>query len=386
MKINDFLFYTLEGDTASPPTNYVGEIFFLDPGTGALSFRQIDTAQEFDLQLPADASGPWDAQSQGAGYTIKTHDIYTAGGTDPSPQGVAVVTFADGNRFICEVEAVSPTTDVVFYQEPYHRLSFDGDQITQSDWDTYPIGTRITSIEGYVLDTSLGQPAAGSFSDGWWSLAQQVPAFPGRIGGAITPFAVVVHTTDMTPESWDALIHSWTTQLGPGDAAHFLIGRDAATGLIQLAPVTNNANHAGGSGHGNFVAGAQKWHPNSVSVGIEVHCAGAVQQVNGDWHLIEGGVAQGDPIPEEDVIPDPQRPGRGWHKVTDWQYDQLQKLLVGLETVLDALPDGCVAQSIEQPPAYGIFPTGRRVGHVSLDAANRGDPWPPTCDWMRALG
>ncbi len=182
MKINDFLFYTLEGDTASPPTTYVGEIVSLDPGTGALSFRQIDTGQEFDLQLPADVGGPWDAQSQGAGYTINTHDIYTAGGTDPSPQGVAVVTFADGNRFFCDVEAVSPTTDVVFYQEPYHRLSFDGDQITQSDWDTYPIGDQITSIEGYVLDTSLGQPTAGSFSDGWWSLAQQVPAFPGRIG------------------------------------------------------------------------------------------------------------------------------------------------------------------------------------------------------------
>jgi hypothetical protein len=285
MKINDFLFYALEGDTASPPTNYVGEISGLDPGTGALSFRAIDTGQEFDLQLPADISGPWDAQSQNADYVIQTHDVYTAAGTDPVPQGVAVVTFSDGNRFICQVEAVSPTTDVAFYQQPYHRFSFDGDQITQSDWDTYPVGGQITSIEAYVLDTSLGQPAAGSFSDGWWSLAQQVPAFPGRIGGTITPFAVVVHTTDMTPESWDALIQSWTTQLGPGDAAHFLIGRDAAADLIQLAPVTNNANHAGGPGHGNFVAGAQQWHPNSVSVGIEIHCAGAGQQVTvaGTW-------------------------------------------------------------------------------------------------------
>jgi hypothetical protein len=281
---------------------------------------------------------------------------------------------------------VSPTTDVVFYQQPYHRLSFDVNQITQSDWDTYPIGGQITSIEAYVLDTGPEQPAAGSFSNGWWSLAQQVPAFPGRIGGAITPFAVVVHTTDMTPESWHALIQSWTTQLGPGDAAHFLIGRDAAAGLIQLAPITNNANHAGGPGHGNFVAGTQQWHPNSVSVGIEIHCAGAVRQVNGDWRLVEDGVAQGNPIPDDDVIPDPQRPGRGWHKVTDYQYEQLGALLDGLETVLDALPAGCIAQSIEQPPAYGIFPTGRRVGHVSLDAANRGDPWPPTCDWIRARG
>jgi hypothetical protein len=32
----------------------------------------------------------------------------------------------------------------------------------------------------------------------------------------------------MTPESWDALIHNWTTQAGKGEAAHFLIGRDAS--------------------------------------------------------------------------------------------------------------------------------------------------------------
>jgi hypothetical protein len=399
MKINDFLFYSLEGDTASPPTTYVGEIIGLDPGTGALSFREIDTGQEFYSQLPADVSGPWDAQSQNADYVIKTHDVYTAAGTDPTAQGVAVVTFPDGNHYICQVEAASPTIDVVFYQQPYHRLSFDVDQIMQSDWDTYPVGGQITSIEAYVLDTGPGQPAAGSFPNGWWSLAQQVPAFPGRIGGAISPFAVVVHTTDMVPESWDGLIHRWTTEPDKGEAAHFLIGRDATAGVIQLVPITKNANHAGNNGlkpetmPGKFVAGTQEWYANSVSVGIEIHCAGGVRQVNGDWRLIEDGVAQGAPIPDDDVIPDPQRPGRGWHKVTDYQYEQLGALLDGLETVLYALPEGCVAQSFSGPagqpeatPGWGIFPTGRRVGHVSLDTYNRSDPWPPTCDWMRARG
>jgi len=359
MKVNDFLLYTLEGDAANPPTIYVAEIVSIDPGTGAFSFRQADTGQEFVCQLPADVSGSWQGQDgQGADVTINTHNIYTAGGT----------------------------IDVVFYQQPYHRLSFDNDAITQSDWDAYPVGDQILSIEGYVLDTSLGQPAAGVFNNGWWSLAQQLPAFAGRIGGVIAPFAVVVHTTDMVPETWNVLLHSWTTQLGAGDCAHFIIGRDAAAGMVQLAPITNNANHAGGNGHGSFVAGQQSWHPNTVAVGIEVHCAGSVRQINGDWHLVENGAVQGAAIADEDVIADPQRPGRGWHKVTDYQYEQLGALLDGLENVLAALPVGCAAQSIEQPPAYGIFPTGRRVGHVSLDAAHRGDPWPPTCDWMRARG
>ena len=136
--------------------------------------------------------------------------------------------------------------------------------------------------------------------------------------GPITPFATVVHTTDMVPEAWHSLVNSWTTQRGPGDCAHFAIERDADAGLVQFAPIGKNASHAGGNGHGSFVAGSQSWHPNTVSVGIEIHCA------------------------------------------------------------------GCVAKSIEKPPAYGIFATGRAVGHVSLHAAQRGDPWPPTCDWIRA--
>jgi hypothetical protein len=91
-------------------------------------------------------------------------------------------------------------------------------------------------------------------------------------------------------------------------------------------------------------------------------------QVNGSWHLVEDGVAKGNPIPDDDFIPDPQRPGRGWHKVTDYQYEQLGALLDGLETVLDPLPEGCVAQSLSGPdggqpeptPDWGTFTTGRR--------------------------
>jgi hypothetical protein len=387
MKVNDFLFYTLDGDVADPPNTYLGEISAVDPGTGAFNFRQVDTGEEFVFQLPTDVTGPWEGQDgRGAACTLSTHDIYTAAGTGPTPQGVALVTFADDNHYLCSVDSISPTIDVVFYQQPYYRLSFDIDLITQSDWDAYPVGDQILSIEAYVLDTSLTQTEAGRFDDGWWSLARRLSAFPGRIGGAIAPFAVVVHTTDMVPEEWDALLHRWTTQLGKGNAAHFIIGRDSAAGLVQLAPITNNANHAGGAGAGSFVAGRQSWHPNSVSVGIEVYCAGEVHQVNGAWRLIEDGEPHGAALPDEDVIRDPDHPTQGWHTVTEYQYQQLGALLDGLETVLSPLPAGCVAQAGGQVPAWGMFSTGRRVGHVSLNPGRRGDPWPPTCDWLRARG
>lgn len=382
MKVNDFLLYTFEGS----PNVYAAEITSIDPVAAFFSCRQLDTGQRFTFRFSYTTSGPWQgSDDRGVDWVIDTHDIYTAGATDPSAPGVALVTFGDFGRYLCAVESISPEIDVAFYQPPYPRLSFDGYTVAKSDWNAYPAGSRIVSIEGYVLDNELAPPATrGVFDNGWWSLARQRPAFPGRIGGAIAPFAVVVHTTDIVPEAWDGLLNRWTTELGNGACAHFVIGRDSASGLVQLAPITNNANHAGGPGHGSFAAGGQSWHPNTVSVGIEVHCAGGVRRINGDWRFEESGAAQGAAIPDDDVIPDPQRPGRGWHKVTDYQYEQLGALLDGLETVLAALPEGCVARSIEPPPAYGIFATGRRVGHVSLHAAQRADPWPPTCDWLRA--
>ena len=396
MKVNDFLLYTFDAD--QPAITYSAEILSVDTASSFFTCRQLDDGEQYTVQFSENSSGPWQGQdSQGASHSMNTHDVYAAAAADLAPHGAAVVTFADNSRYLCEVESVSPTIDVVFYQQPFPRLSFDGAAITQSDWDAYPVGGQIVSVEAYALESNEDKaatgpvapvagtaPAAGAFSNGWWSLARQLPAFAGRIGANITPFAVVVHTTDMAPETWNTLLHSWTTQAGKGDCAHFIIGRDAASGIVQMAPITKNANHAGGSGQGSFVAGRQTWRPNSVSVGIEVHCAGIVKQKDGAWRLMEGTTPQGAAIPESDVVLDPARPGVGYHIVTDYQYEQLGLLLDGLETVLADLPDGCVAQSKEKPPQYGVFPTGRRVGHVSLDAADRGDPWGPTCDWIRA--
>jgi N-acetylmuramoyl-L-alanine amidase. len=386
MKAGDFLICTFEGDTATPPNTYVAEIVSVDVPNEYFSCRMVDTGTQYTFQYSSNSSGPWHGQdAAGTDYSIETHNIYTGAAMAPTRQDVALVTFADGSKDLCSVENVSSTVDVVFYHQPYPRLSLDLVSIVKSDWDAHPAGEHIESIEACRSSDDISFATdTYAFDGGWWTGATRQEAHAGRIGGVIAPFATVVHTTDMVPGSWAGLVSRWTTEKGLGDCAHFLIGRDESAGVIQLASIFNNANHAEGPGHGSFIAGQQTWRPNSVSVGIEVHCAGSVKQVNGAWRLVENGAPQGAALPGEDVVPDPHRPGRGWHKVTEYQYEKVGEILDSLEAVLTPLPKGCVARSIEAPPSYGVFPTGRRVGHVSLHAAQRGDPWPPTCEWLRS--
>ena len=199
-----------------------------------------------------------------------------------------------------------------------------------------------------------------TWTAGYYSGARRVDAHPGRVGGPIVPWAVVVHTTDMAPETFAALVSAWRTKPGVGDCSHFLIGRDAMEGVVQFVPIDRNSNSAGGPHHGVFVAGGIEWHPNTVSVGVELHCAGGVQRIGGEWRLVEGGKPTGAPIPDLDVIPDPARPGRGWHRVTDYQYAQLETLLHELEyDGLGAAPGGVVARSTFQAPAEWALGAGR---------------------------
>lgn len=221
--------------------------------------------------------------------------------------------------------------------------------------------------------------------DGWWAGAKRTPAHPGRVGGPITPWSTVVHTTDMLPEEWAALVASWTTRAGEGACAHFLIGRDAAHGVVQFVPVNRNGNHAGGPGHGVYVVNGTQLHPNLVSVGIEVHCAGGVPLLAGAWRLVEGGKAHGPAIPATDVAVDPARPGRGWHVVTEYQREQLQAILGDLETVQARVPAGATKRAFgETPASYAVLPGARVATHAELDPVHRADPWPLTSAWLRA--
>ena len=221
--------------------------------------------------------------------------------------------------------------------------------------------------------------------DGWYRGAIRKPAHPVRVGGAIHAVMLGVHTTDMVPEDWPALVHGWQGRAGDGSCCHFGIGRTEQDGLLQFVPITRNANHMGGPLHGVIdTAAATGLHPNTLVVGVELHCAGGLHLVRGQWRFVEGGAAHGAPIPASDVIPDPDRPGRGWHVVTDYQRATLRELRAALESQLEPLPAGARARSRgERPPAFAVMPAGSRlVTHVELDPTNRADPWRPTCEWL----
>jgi N-acetylmuramoyl-L-alanine amidase len=387
MKPSDFLFCTFAGDGATPPVNWVAEIIGLTPDNKSFSCQLMDTGQILHVDYSPGLISPWPATDDtGVQYLLNTHEVYELIQASPGQGDIALLSFPDGSKFICIVEVIGDSTTVQLFHPPYSRLRIDHERILETDWTVHAAGENYSMMQRCSATVGLPEePIIGIMSgDGWWSLATHREAHPRRVGGNIQPFAIVVHTTDMTPDGFDGLIHRWSTEEGKRNGAHFVIGRDAQQGVIQLVSINRDASHAGGPGHGSFVAGSQTWSPNSVSVGIEIHCAGAVRQHNGEWRLFDEGRPSGAAIPASDVVLDPQRPGLGWHRITDYQYGQLNALLDGIESALEPMPNGCIAVSQETPPDYGIFPTGRIVGHVSLSASSRGDPWPPTCDWLRA--
>jgi hypothetical protein len=270
----------------------------------------------------------------------------------------------------------------------------DTQTITEAFIDPRELQKRIEKIvnaatAGPPADEHLPVPAvvdAPHFVDGVWSKAKRVKCHPGRMGGAIAPYAIVVHTTDMLPNEWDSLLTAWTSKSGEGACAHFIIGRDESAGVVQMVPISRNGNHAGGPGSGRFVVNGKEVHPNLVTVGIEVHCAGGVRLVNGAWRLVEDGVAHGAPLPASDVTPDPLHPGRGWHHVTDYQRDRLFELLADLDAVLAPLPPGTTTRAFGEAVApYAMMPTARIVTHAQLDPVHRADPWPPLCNELKKL-
>jgi len=166
MNIGDFLVCTFDGDSANPPDTYVAEITSMDPANEFFTCRLVDTGQEFTFQYSSNTSGPWNGTDDaGKNYVINTHDAYSPQAVDPSPQTVALVTFADNKRYLCYVENTSPEIDVIFYHKPYSRLSFNVDTITKSDWDTYTVGNKITSIEGCVLNNEITGSAISGTTD-----------------------------------------------------------------------------------------------------------------------------------------------------------------------------------------------------------------------------
>jgi len=266
------------------------------------------------------------------------------------------------------------------------------------DWNTVGGDEHVTKLAEL---NALAAPAARptySWSGpndtggrGWFLGATRKAAHPGRVGKAIKPWCVVVHTTDMLPHTFNALVHAWTTNADRGACAHFLIGRTPEEGLVQFVPVTRNANHAGGKpAHGWFRSGVAGYriHPNTVSVGIEVSNAGALRKMpDGKWYQYSYSERKivGKAFAPEDVHVDER--GKGWHKPTQYQLDTLSMLLDEIETQLAPVPAKIITAPNGVVPAYGRIPNPERprvVGHVTLDPNRKSDPGPVIMELLAA--
>lgn len=236
----------------------------------------------------------------------------------------------------------------------------------------------------------------GTFRGGVYEGARWVPAHRGRIGGSIVPQAVVVHTTDMVPKSFDALVNAWNTRGGAPNmysAAHFVLGPTAKQGLVQMVPITRNANHAGGETkngftyHGWWVTKDGRFiHPNTISVGIEVHNAGLLT-----WK--PGSLQTAQFIENKKVVAEFSRAegevyvdslGRPWEAVTEYALVQLATLLSALRSSLKPLEPGVthkgdaayIKDRSRWDTSYAYAQAHGLVGHVSLDPINKTDPGP----------
>lgn len=224
---------------------------------------------------------------------------------------------------------------------------------------------------------------------GWYGAARRVDAHRGRVGGPIVAETFVIHTTDCMPGSMPAIVKSWSTTAGNGACAHGILGRSATDGLVQMIPFDRNGNHAGGTPrHGWYrdVHAAQESktlvHPNTIAIGIELDCAGYLgRQVNGKWIH---------PDTKREVAPadvDVDEHGRGWHKLTSYQYDQLALLLDEVLPTLAPMHAGLTLAPnggyVENGVPWASTSQARVVGHVTLDPTNKTDPGPFVMAWIR---
>lgn len=238
-------------------------------------------------------------------------------------------------------------------------------------------GPKPHEEEHALPDLTTDKHLAGGECD-WYPDARIVKANPGRTGYSIRPQAIVVHTTDTIPGGFNAIVKSWSTTVGAGNAAHYLIGRNSKDGIVQFVSHRYNSNHAGGNTHGNWYINGKLVHPNSISIGIEIDAGGKLyKNIIGNWvHADTRKVVNPD-----DVYID--KWGNGWHRVTQYQIDQLNLLLnwlikhviKGLPTDAKVVPNGTYKDNHVSPWAesnkYNWL-----VGHATLDPVNKTDPGP----------
>lgn len=266
------------------------------------------------------------------------------------------------------------------------------------EWDT----EGPPEDEHPLLPEPAPKVTSHAWQDGWYLGAIRRPSHEGRWGKAIIPRGRVTHTTDMLPSTFDPLIRNWSRDRGRGNGAHFLLGRTPDQGLVQLCPINRNGNHAGGpivNGKavcGFIEMGGKRVHPNTLYVGMEVHCAGRLDLVKGQWRACNRVkdaktgkvtlVPKGEAIPSLDVEVDDKRPERGWHKPTTFQLDQLALLYRDMDPHLKPFPADAKIIPSGEVPAWAVARTLRDVGHISLDPVRKSDPGPQLMAWINRRG
>lgn len=248
-----------------------------------------------------------------------------------------------------------------------------------------------THAGGPAIGTAGGESTERVISNGVYTGARQLPAHPGRIGGAIVARAAMVHTTDCAPGTFDTVSRSWHEQPGNGACAHFLVGKSAATGVIQAVPTNRNGNHAGGNKfaggkwipwHGDYVRDGALVHPNTLLVGIELDNAGLLQKRGGRWVHVDSGHV----FDDADVFVDAR--GKGWERVTEYQLEQLGYLIDAILRASAKLWDGATIAPNGTPEANGVawakVDRFRVIGHATLNPNNKTDPGPQVMDWIRS--
>lgn len=227
-----------------------------------------------------------------------------------------------------------------------------------------------------LIDRQVVAERKGTFTDGKWSEATYAQMHAGRIGRGIVPQTLVVHTTDMRPGTFGALVKSWTGQAGRGNGAHFLIGKTKEDGVVQFAPITRNGNHAGGPNCGGFrtPGGTVVINPNVVSVGVEIDNAGRLVKDAKGWYHRDTKYR----FAAEDVFVDEK--GRGWEKVTEYQEQMLRYLWQDLRPLLKPWPAGTTvtpnATYSSQGVTYAAAVSPSLIGHASTNPINKTDPGP----------
>lgn len=170
MNVNDLLLCTFEGDSQTPKTNFVARILDVDISNNRFECEFVISQQRMSFQM--DLSGVWPGVDvlDGTNYAIDTHYIYTPNQSSPVAEQVAVITFADDAQYLCYVESITENTNVQFYHSPFSKMSVSFDnQIAFSDWDQYPAGYNIVSIEGGFLNNEIAtpEPAIPDATAGW---------------------------------------------------------------------------------------------------------------------------------------------------------------------------------------------------------------------------